>query len=268
VVTIQKLILVLLSLLLSLYVLVCVLLYFYQEQLIFFPSRLNKDFRFSFDQPFEEVAMKTKAGKLLHGVLFRSDSAKGLIFYLHGNAGALNTWGGVAKTYTDLKYDVFILDYPGYGKSEGQINNQSQLFEDIQMAYEEMKKRYKEGRIVVLGYSIGTGPAANIAASNHPGLLILQAPFYSLTDMMRNNYPMIPTFLLKYKFPTNECLKQCTMPVVIFHGNRDEVIDFGSSLKLKAEMKSTDTLIILEGQGHNGITDNVEYISALARILQ
>lgn len=256
-----------LKLLLIAYMLICVLLYFFQEKLIFFPDKLSKDFTFDFDQPFKELNIKTKDGKLLNGLLFTSDSTKGLIFYLHGNAGAINTWGGVAQRYTDLNYDVFIFDYPGYGKSEGTIKSQAQLFEAIQMAYNEMKKRYKEETIVVLGYSIGTGPATKLASNNHPRLLILQAPYYSLTDMMRHTYPIIPTFLLKYKFKTSEYIKECKMPVAIFHGNMDEVIYYGSSLKLKEKLKSTDTLITLNGQGHNGITDNAEYISALGKIL-
>jgi alpha-beta hydrolase superfamily lysophospholipase len=243
-------------------------LYFFQEKLIFFPDKLNKNYQFSFNQTFEEVNIKTKDNIRLNGLLFTAERAKGLVFYLHGNAGALNSWGEVATRYTSLNYDVFILDYRGYGKSEGTINSQAQLFEDVQTAYDEMKKKYREETIVVLGYSIGTGPATKLASVNSPKLLILQAPYYSLTDMMRHTYPIIPTFLLKYKFRTNEYIKDCKMPVVIFHGNRDEVIYYGSSLKLKTQMKPQDTLITLDGQGHNGMTDNPEYISALGKILE
>jgi hypothetical protein len=253
--------------LLIFYILICVVLYFIQEKLIFFPDKLDKNYKFLFAQPFEEVDIKTSGGNLLNGLLFKSDSTKGLVFYLHGNAGALNSWGEVGKLYTDLHYDVFILDYPGYGKSGGAINSQTQLFEDVQAAYNEIKKRYKEEQIVVLGYSIGTGLAAELASANYPRLLILQAPYYSLTDMMRHTYPFIPTFLLKYKFQTNKYLKDCKMPVVIFHGNQDEVIYYGSSLKLKKEMKGNDTLITLDGQGHNGITGNPAYIAAIRAIL-
>ena len=251
----------------SFYVLLCALLYLFQEKLIFFPEKLSKDFKFQFSQPFIEVNVPNKKGELLNGLLFRSDSAKGLIFYLHGNAGSVNGWGEVAITYTALQYDVFILDYPGYGKSEGAINNEQELYTIIQGAYSELKKQYDEQHIIVLGYSLGTGPAAKLAASNHPRLLILQAPYYNLTDLMRRTYPIIPTFLLKYKFKTNEHLKHCAMPVVIFHGNRDEVINFKSSLKLKKEFKSSDTLITLDGQTHNGMTDNPEYVRAIATIL-
>jgi len=167
-----------------------------------------------------------------------------------------------------LHYNIFILDYAGYGKSEGDIKSQTQLFSDIQAAYSEMKKRCKEDSIVILGYSIGTGLAAKIASINHPRLLILQAPYYNLTDMMRQKYPVVPTFLLKYRFQTNAYLKECRMPVVVFHGNQDAVIYYGSSLKLKKEMKAGDTLITLNGQGHNGITDNPEYITAIKTILE
>ena len=100
----------------------------------------------------------------MNGVLFKADSSKGLIFYLHGNAGSINSWGEIAKTYTDLDHDVFILDYRGYGKSEGSITSQDQLFRDLQIVYDEVKKRYREDKVIVLGYSIGTAPAAKIAS--------------------------------------------------------------------------------------------------------
>jgi len=118
-----------------------------------------------------------------------------------------------------------------------------------------------------LGYSIGTGAAADIAANNHPHLLILQAPYYSLTDMMKHNYPVIPTFILKYKFETSKYVQNCKMPVVIFHGDADMVIYYQSSLKLRALLKPTDTLITLHGQDHNGITDNPDYRNAINKIL-
>jgi len=263
----KKILLRTLKLLLAFYILICITLYFFQEKLVFFPDKLDKDYKFSFAQTFEEINIKVHDDNFLNGILFKSDSAKGLIFYLHGNAGSVDTWGEVAKRYTDLRYDVFILDYPGYGKSTGAIKSKEQLFGDIQSAYNEMKERYPEKKIVVLGYSIGTGLASYVASTNNPRLLILQAPYYNLTDLMRHTYPIIPTFLLRYKFRTNQYLRNCKMPVVIFHGDRDEVIYYGSSVKLKKEMKQGDTLITLNGQGHNGITDNPDYIAAIRKIL-
>ncbi|MEO6252862.1 MAG: alpha/beta fold hydrolase [Ferruginibacter sp.] len=263
----MKILLKILKVILIIYIVVCVLLYFFQEKLIFFPEKLDRDHKFSFDQKFEEISIQTKDKKLLSGILFKADSSKGLVFYLHGNAGSLNSWGYVSKTYTDLQYDVFMLDYRGYGKSESSISSQKELLNDVQAAYDEMKRKYNENKIIVLGYSIGTGPAAKTASMNKPTLLILQAPYYSLTDMMKHAYPIIPTFILKYRFETNEFIRDCKMPVVIFHGDNDEVIYYNSSIKLKELIKRTDTLITLKGQGHNGMTDNPEYQEAIQKIL-
>ncbi len=251
----------------GLYVVICILLFFFQEKLIFFPQKLEKNYKFFFGQNFEEIDIKTSDSKLINGILFKADSSKGLVFYLHGNAGSLSSWGDVATTYTDLQYDVFMLDYRGYGKSEGSIDGQSQFFLDIQAAYDKMRSKYSEDKIIVLGYSIGTGLAAKVASTNNPKLLILQAPYYSLTDMMRHTYPIIPTFILKYKFQTGDYIKNCKMPVVIFHGDQDKVVYYGSSLKLQKEFKKQDTLITLIGQGHNGMTDNLEYQIEIQKIL-
>ena len=264
----KKIIFRVLAVLLIIHTIACILLFFFQERLIFFPEKLAPGFKFSFIQPFEELNIKMADDKMLNGILFKSDSSKGLIFYLHGNAGSLRNWGAVAKTYTDLHYDVFILDYRGYGKSEGRINGgQEQVFSDVQIAYDKLKLRYPEDRITVLGYSIGTGLAAKLASDNHPKRLILQAPYYSLTDMMRHSYPVVPTFLLKYKFETHRYLQQCKMPVVIFHGDDDDVIYYGSSLRLKQLFKPGDTLITLHGQKHNGITENQDYRRGIETIL-
>ena len=257
----------LILLLVAVYVLICVLLFFFQEKLIFFPEKLGSQYKFDFGQPFEEIKIETTDEKRLHGGLFLADSSKGLIFYLHGNAGSLATWGYAAKTYTDLGYDVFIVDYRGFGKSEGIITSQRQFYEDLQVAYDQMKTRYPEEKIVILGYSIGTGPAAKIASLNKPKLLILQAPYFSMKNIMKRHYPIIPTFILKYKFETNEYISTCRMPIVLIHGKEDEVIPYRSSLMLKEIMKKTDTVIILEGQSHNGMTDNPEYQREIKKLL-
>ena len=252
----------------ALYILICVLLFLFQERLIFFPQKLEKDHKFNFDQKFEELYIPAKDSTLLHGLLFKSDSSKGLIFYLHGNAGSLGSWGEVAETYTALNYDVFMLDYRGYGKSEGSITGQEQMFQDVQTVYDEVRNRYSENDIIVLGYSLGTGLASKLASANSPRLLILQTPFYSLTDLMKHLYPVIPTFLLKYKFETDRYIKDCKMPIVIFHGNQDEIIYYGSSLKLKEEFKTKVTLVTLIGQGHNGMTENPDYRREIKKVLK
>lgn len=250
------------------YIILCTLMYFLQEKMIFHPEKLADNYKYEFKQNFKEWNIKTKDDDFLNGILFKADSSKGIIFYLHGNAGSLASWGNVANIYTERNYDCYMIDYPGFGKSSGKIKSQDQLFDALQTAYDSLKLQYAEKNIIVLGYSIGTGPAAKIASTNNPKLLILQAPYYSLTDMMKQNYPFVPTFLLKYKLETNEFVKTCKSPIVIFHGDKDEVIDYNASVKLKELMKPTDKLITLPGQTHNGMGKNPEYLQALEEILK
>ena len=133
------------------YCLLCVLLCFIQEKLIFLPEKEPSDYKFSFDQNFEELYFTMADGTVLNGLLFKAGSSKGLIFYLHGNAGSLASWGSIAKTYTDQHYDLFMLDYRGYGKSGGHISNEKQFYQDVQTVYNEVEKKYDQSSIIVLG---------------------------------------------------------------------------------------------------------------------
>ncbi len=264
----MKVALIILGILAGLYVLLCGVLYSKQERLLFFPTRLPATYRFHFPIPFREHWTTAADGTRLHGLLFHAPHAKGLVFYLHGNGGALDSWGEAAETYVQLGYDVFMLDYRGYGKSGGRISSQAQLLADVQAAYQQLLPQYPESRTVVLGYSLGTGLATWLAARQHPRLLILQAPYFSMRDMAARNYPFVPGFLLRYPLPTNELLGRVTAPVVLFHGDRDAVIDHQASLRLQALLKPGDQVIILPGAGHNGLTSNPEYRRELARLLR
>lgn len=256
-----------LLILLILYICICTLLFFLQEHLLFFPDKIKKNNAFTFDQPFEEIYFTTKDDVSLSGVLFKSDSAKGMIFYLHGNGGSIGSWGEIAGTYTREQYDCFILDYRGYGKSEGTITTEQQLHEDVQFVFDQLKPRYRDRAIIVLGYSLGTALAAKIAANNDVNMLILQAPYYSMKDVMIDHYPIIPPFILRYKLKTFQYVKKCRMPIVIFHGDSDKLIDYHSSVRLKKLLKPADTMILLKGQGHNEMSDNPEYVDAINKIL-
>lgn len=250
-----------------LYFFSCMVLYLFQEKLLFFPQKLDKDFKYDFEQEIEEINIKTEGGNTLNAVLFKASKPKGLIFYLHGNSGSVNSWGAFAKFYNDLNYDVLMYDYRGFGKSDISLKGQEDIYEDAQVVYNEIKNSYPENDIIVLGYSLGTGPAVKVAANNHPKLLILQAPYYSIADVMQHSYPFLPGFILRYKMESNKWIAACKMPIIIFHGKMDEVIYYESATKLQALAKNNITLIPLENQTHNGITDNFVYRKKMEEIL-
>ena len=264
----MKVVLVVVGVVAALYGLLCGVLYFEQEKLLFAPTVLPAGFRFHFPGPFEERWTTAADGTRLHGLLFRAPESKGLVFYLHGNGGALNSWGDAAATYTALHYDVFLPDYRGYGKSGGRISSQAQLLADVDTVYRRLLPEYAESRTVILGYSLGTGPATWLAARHHPKLLILQAPYFSMRDMAARRYPFVPGFILRYPMPTNELIGRVSAPIVLFHGDHDEVIDYRATLRLKALLKPTDRLTVLPGARHDGMTNNPDYRRALAHLLQ
>ena len=102
--------------------------------------------------------------------------------------------------------------------------------------------------------------AARLAADNNPERLILQAPYFSLTDMLNERYPFVPGFLLNYKLATNKYLASCDMPITLFHGTDDRVVYYGSSVKLKKELGSKVELVTLQGQNHVRLTNHPDYI--------
>ncbi len=264
---VKKVLILLLKIIVVLYILVCIGFYFFQEHLVFYPQKLPVDHTFEFDQNFEEIDIEVPDGGKINTLFFKADSTKGLIFYLHGNAGSLQGWGSRAKLFTDLGYDVAMLDYRGFGKSEGKITSKEQLIEDNQLVYEYYKTKYKEKDIIIMGYSIGSGMAARLASDNNPQKLILQSPYYELKETLHEHYPFIPGFLLRYNFKTHDYLKELNKPVAIIHGKEDLIIPFKSSLKLKNEFKDKINLYTIEDYGHIGFDTTQTYVRYMRNIL-
>lgn len=252
----------------SVYLLLSLALLFWQEKMLFHPNKLESDYQYQFSGDFKEMNYQTEDGTSINAVLFKAKESKGLIFYLHGNRGSIAAYVHEAEFYTSLNYDIFMLDYRGFGKSGNEISNEQDMYADIQQAYDLMTQQYDEANIVVMGYSIGTGLASNLAKNNKPKQLILKAPYYSLNDMLKTYYPWAPTSVLKYHFNNDINIPQCTMPVAIFHGDKDQVIYYGSTLKLKPLLAPKDTCITLIGQKHHGITKNPRYAESIQLILK
>ncbi len=239
-----------------------------QEKLIFYPEKLPDDYKYKFEftEKFIERNYTPEKNVLINSLFFKSVSSKGLVFYLHGNAGSLRSWGNIAEDFIKNNYDVLIIDYRGYGKSRGKMSEKA-LYSDALYIYNNLKKEYMEEHIIVYGRSIGTGIAAYLASKRSPGLLILESPYYSLSDIIKKYYPIVPEFLINYKFKTNTYFEHITCPVKLFHGDKDEIIYYGSSLKLKKLFKKNDELITIEGGHHNDLSSFNKYQQRLKEIL-
>ncbi len=243
-------------------------MYFFQEKLIFHPPpALAANYKFGYDADFEEINIPTSGNVSLNGLLFHSEKpSKGLVFYLHGNGGSLEGWGYMSDVYTKLGYDLFILDYRSYGKSGGEITSKEQFLDDVRTAYLAMAKKYPQDKIVVAGFSIGTGPAAWLSSVEHPKTLILQAPYYDLAAIATKRFPMVPTSLLRYNFTTSEYLKNVKCPVYMFHGTSDNIVPYENSVQIKSENPKVNFFTI-KNLGHLKFNDDPEFQRELAKVL-
>lgn len=252
---------------LMIYVLICTIVYFAQERIIFHPQKLEANYTFNIAGNYQEFFIETEDQIKLNALLFKTTNSKGVVIHYHGNSGNISHWENRAGLYTNLGYDLFIMDYRGFGKSEGKIESEAQLFKDSQLAYDTLLHYYDESRIIVEGYSVGSGIAAEIALKNNPKSLLLLAPYYGLKDLMRHTYPILPTFLLKYQLATYERIPEITIPITIFHGDADQVIPFNSSERLSKLLKGEDSFIPLTNCGHNAVQRHEVYLEEIANIL-
>lgn len=266
--TLKFLTIALLAFFVMVYLIVVSYVYFNQVGMIFQSASLPKQYKFEYQSPFEELNIKSFDGLNLNGLLFKASKPKGLIFYLHGNAGTLETWGSIAKTYTSLDYDIFILDYRSFGKSEGEIENEDQLNKDISIVYKELCKRYPQDKIIIAGYSIGSGFATILASENKPKALILQSPYYSFTELSGSRVRFFPDFMKKFHLETYQYLSKVKAPIYIFHGFEDQLIPVENSVRLSKILNSKGNLYLLKGQGHIGMNENETFQERLKIILK
>ena len=245
-------------------------IYALQDKLIFFPEKIAREYSFPFDDSFQEVFLKTPDNAELHALHFKTKApvTKGVILYFHGNAGSLRSWGYLAPDLLLFGYDVFMVDYRGFGKSTG-TRTEASLHQDAQLAYNYLLKHYPEDNIVIFGRSIGTGVAVPLAAQNHPKLLLLETPFYSFKDVAKTHYPFLPVaILLKYNFPSDKWIKKVPCPVFILHGTADSIVPYTSGQKLARLRPEPNVLITIKGGGHNDLSNYKEYWQHLKMILK
>ncbi len=236
-----------------------------QEGLIFRPAKLPADHIFGI--PGVEEVNVPVAGATLSALHLRLADPKGVVFFLHGNGGNLETWMTNTDFYRRANYDLFMLDYRGYGKSAGRIESEQQLHEDVKAAWNQIASQYAGKKIVVYGRSLGTGLAAKLASEIQPDLTILVSPYFSLQAMGDEHYPWLPAFINRYPMHSDLWLPAIKRPVVIVHGDRDSLIPVSHGEKLRRLRASTEMMIIT-GAEHNDIHKFPSYLDGLAERLR
>jgi uncharacterized protein len=252
------------------YCLIGMALYYLQEKLIFHPEVLAENHQFNFPFPFKEVNLPYTRQSTINIVQFPpADSVvKGVVLYFHGNGQNISRYAAHAPLFTKNNYAVWMIDYPGYGKSTGELTEQM-LYDWAEIFYKLARARFPKEKIILYGRSLGTGIATQLASVRDCKALILEAPYYSLPSLAATKAPVYPVNqMIKYKLPTWKYLQEVTAPVTIFHGTNDRLIPISQAKRLQPFLKQHDELIPVKDAGHNNVMFYEQYTKKLDSVLQ
>ena len=232
-----------------LYGIACIILFVKQESILFYPQSLPTEHVY---RKGVEKSIMVDDDVVISCYWNKVENAKGVILYLHGNRGNNRRCIRQSEMMEGLGYDIFMPDYRGFGKSHGKMISDKQFYEDAQIVYNFLKENYDENNIVIVGYSMGSGPATFLTGNNQPKELFLLSPFKSIVDIKNRYAPIVPDFLLKYQFPNWKYLGNTTCPITMFYSNNDEVVMPESTLAL-TEYSDHEELIELKNVSHRGM---------------
>ena len=215
------------------YILILIFLYFYQRNLMYHPNENN----YSDDQitvNIKKVKINTSDNIELLGWYHEKDLKKHkTIVFFHGNAGSLENRIHKLNHFQEMNVNFLIIAWRGFSGNDGKPSEKG-LYIDGNSAIEWLKNLgLNERDIIIYGESLGTGVATEIAQSNNYAGLILETPFTSMVEAAKNFYPYIPvSFLLKDKYDNQNKIKSINIPVLVMHGEVDQIVPFWMGEKI------------------------------------
>jgi pimeloyl-ACP methyl ester carboxylesterase len=238
------------------YCLVGMAVYYLQDKIFFRPEPLDAGYKYQFDHPYKEVNIPYTNSSVINIIQFTTlDTAvKGVVLYFHGNRKNISWYARFAPIFTKHGYEVWMIDYPGYGKSTGDFTEQ-QLYDWALACYKLARARFAPLNITLYGKSLGSGIAAQLASVRDCKALILETPYYSFPSVLGSYLPIYPMEkMVHFKIPTWQYLQNVTAPVTIFHGTDDGVIRYRNGKRLIPYLKKGDEFVTIEDGSHNDLS--------------
>lgn len=239
-----------------------VLLFLAQDRFIYLPLRTLDATPADVGLGFEEVLVTAEDGVRLHGWLVGGEAGSPVVLLLHGNAGNISHRLDKAAAIHRAGMSVLLVDYRGYGRSEGRPGEEG-LLRDARAAWAHLTvtRGVPPDRIVLYGESLGCAPALRLAASleraagSRPAALVLEAPFSSAAEMSRLVMPWLPVaWLLRPRFDNLAEAAKVTIPTLVMAGERDEVVPVSMGRRVHAALASSSRVLHIEpGAGHNDL---------------
>ncbi len=242
---------------------------------LYFPERVLEATPRSLGLAYEDVRFRTSDGVTLHGWMVPAPEARFTIAWFHGNAGNIShRLHNLNYLHRLLRVNVFIFDYRGYGQSQGSRLSLSEeaTYRDAEgaLAYLRSRSDVARTRLVYFGRSLGAAVAVELARHEPPAGLILETTFSTLKDVARVHYPFVPLFFLRTKYETVRKLPKIRVPILIAHGDRDEVVPLEQAERLYAAANEPKTLYVIRGARHNDtyVVGGDAYFDVWARFLR
>ncbi len=252
--------------------LVLIMLRWFEHSHVYHPSRTLDASGAELNRPFEDVIFKAADGVQLNGWFFpaATNSARASLAVLvcHGNAGNISHRLGLCQSLLAAGVNVFLLDYRGYGRSEGRPSEEG-TYRDAQAAYAWLRaKGFAGSNIVAYGESLGGGVAAELALREPVGGLILQSTFTSVPDLGAELFPWLPVrWLASIRYDTCRKLPRLKVPVLVMHSRADEMISFRHGEKNFAAANDPKLFWQLNGSHNDSTGDRETFLAGLEKFL-
>lgn len=224
-----------------------------QRRMIFFPTSALEYTPADLGIPYEDVRIRTADGVTIHGWIVQCVGCEVTLLFFHGNGGNIGDRVENVRRLHELGLRVFILDYRGYGLSEGSPSEQG-LYEDAQAAYTYLVSRddINPDRIAMFGRSLGGAVAVDLASRVPCWRLILESTFTSAADMAGQLLPFLPLGrLITERFDSLSKIGNVRAPLLQFHGTQDEVVPYRLGQKLHESARQPKEFVPIPGATHN-----------------
>jgi uncharacterized protein len=226
------------------------------DRFVFFPDRGDPGYAIPLaGVPGLDVTLLSADGVRLHGWWYSLSAGDPAVLLLHGNAGNISTRVPLAAAYLGRGVSIFLLDYRGYGRSEGAPTEEG-LYLDAEAALDFLGERIGFDRIVVHGRSLGGAVAAQLVSRRAVAGAILEASFTDLLEMARSAYPFVPGALLRGlagRFDTRSMIHDALVPVLVVHGTEDQVVPFTMGQAIHRAAPEPKAWLPVPGAGHNDV---------------
>ena len=204
---------------------------------------------------YQDVVLVTEDGVKLHGWFVPCEGARNTLLMFHGNGGNISHRLSFIRMLHQLGLHIFIIDYRGYGKSEGRPFEKG-LYRDAQAAFDwwATERRPNGEKLILLGESLGGAVAVHLAARVPAAGLILQSAFNSARDMAKTMFPiglLLP--LARVQFDSEKEIAAVTCPKLFIHGDRDDIVPFRLGMALYDAAPPPKSLYTVHGAGHNDL---------------